>query len=114
MYMRLYALLFPNSFAVRMEVAEGMNKTKSKFVTRIVDYGKVVFATTNAERYAVVLEKPKGVPLSQIMQNRKRPFDERFVVDGVIEQCAEGIEALEEAYSVHGSINLDNVYSRKF
>ncbi len=108
----LYALVFNVNFPIRMKAIETLRKIQHPSLVQVVAFGKTITAGTKAERFAVILERPQGVRLSQALKDSS-PFNELYVADKVMEQLAGALALLAENRITHGRINPDNIFYNK-
>jgi len=109
----VYTLIFENNFPPRAKVIQSLKKNKDfKTTSRIIDDGKISFSATKTRKYATILQKPIGLPLSSVIE-REGPFSEKFVTSVILEQLLAELYIFNESEIAHGSINPRNIYYNK-
>ncbi len=105
----IYALLFDAKFPVRMLAMDVMKRADTPHLIKVLDSGKVMLPDKNNEAFAVVLERPQGITLTNYMLNNNR-FSEKRVTRHFLGQLLNAIQYFTLSGTSHGRINPDNIY----
>lgn len=105
----IYALLFDMGFPPDIDKMKVLKKNKIANFTNILDFGKITLSATKTERFAVIIERPAGKKLSEIVKGRK-VFEEEYIILTIVGQIADALSTLSEMGIVHGLINANKIY----
>lgn len=108
----MYALVFEKKFPIRMDALTAMRRAQSSHLVKVFSFGKAFNPQTKAEAFAVILEKPPSLTLSEYMLDRKR-LDEKIITRRLLDQFLSAIQPFSLVGAVHGRINPDNIYFDK-
>jgi serine/threonine protein kinase len=108
----LYAFVFNAQFPTRLQTIKRLQTVKNPLIQQLHDYGKVVLSNGQSEKFAVILERPQGIPIKKYVE-QNQPFAEKEVVMGLSKQLTNALISLSDHNIVHGSINADKVYYNK-
>jgi hypothetical protein len=104
-----YALVFKNDFPVDLEKVFRLKDNSTEVMGYIFEVGKVINPQSQKEQLAVILQRPRGKKLSEILAE-KGPLDESFLFTTIFDKVFSSIGILHSFGFIHGAINLDNIY----
>lgn len=107
----LYATVCDSGLPLRISMIRQCIDQPVPQMVQVFDAGAVKLSSLGEYRYVIVMEKPSGRKLSEIMpQLSKHDISDRFMMEGVMKPLAGIIAQLEAFHGCHGRINLDTIY----
>ena len=105
---KFYALVFERHFPHRTHIITELAGIPNPYMQEIVDYGKVTLSASQSERFAVILQRPEGVPLIEHLE--KHGAWNEMQTYHAIKQLVNVLKLFSEYGVVHQSINHHTVY----
>jgi eukaryotic-like serine/threonine-protein kinase len=107
----LYALVFDSNAMPRKKTIAALKGFRHPNLVALLDEGAVEISLYSESRYVVVMERPAGKPLSELLSKQQRnPVVESTVINHLIRPFAEILKAFAAMGISHNRINLSNVY----
>ncbi len=105
----LYALVFKKSMPFRLMEIIKLKKIKSANLITPLDYGIAQVGNSESQNFVVILQKPKGESLRQIIAKGTK-VDSAFVTQKFLPSVLNVLNFIHQSEIFHGSINPDNIY----
>ena len=106
----LYALICPEGIPYRSVAVKALLGLKHPHMVELVGAGAVDLPANQGIRHVLILEKPMGIPLSQMLKEKAKAFPDGFLASDIVRPIAEVLKLLEEKGICHGHLNLNSVY----
>jgi hypothetical protein len=106
----LYALVFDNNAPLRQKNIAALKSFRHPHLLSLLAEGTVELSNPAETRYACVLERPVGQPLSQYLSQEAPAMSEATVVQVWLRPVTELLSAFNDMGISHNAINLRNVY----
>ncbi len=108
---RLYALVFDNNALPRKKHITVLKEFRHPNLVSVVDEGTCDISIYSESRYVVILQRPNGQPLSELLLSaQKSPISEGTLINYLFRPFTEILKAFSGMGISHGRINLHNVY----
>lgn len=109
---QVYALVFESTAMPRKKNIAALKDFRHPNMVSLIADGIVEISTYGESRYVVILERPIGQPLSELLQDRaqKNPVSENTVVNYLLRPFTEILKSFASMGISHNRINLKNVY----
>lgn len=108
-----YALVFQNNFPVPYAKIEALKNSGSAYLPNVIDSGRVHVRDLNEERYVVIMTRPTGSRLSDVVDSFNEVNGQNFINNTLIDQMANALATLHGLGITHGSVNTDTIYYNK-
>lgn len=105
----LYALILDNTMPYRMKGIEAQKAATQSALLKCYAAGPTPLSSPAETRMVVVLEKPLGKPLHELVQE-SGPLPERFVMDRILRPLTDALKELAKAKINHGCINPTQLF----
>jgi Protein kinase domain len=106
---QLYALILKPNINYRLNAMDALYGVLHPNLLNVVAHGTVFFTGLNRAAHTVVIEKPAGVRLSEIIQ-KQRIGQEHIIRESILLPLCKGLLALREKRVSHGCINTQNIF----
>lgn len=107
----LYALVFKPDALLRKKNIATLKEYRHPNLVSLLDEGKAEISLYSETRYVIILERPVGQRLSDLLSvSKKNPVTDTTITQYVIRPLAEILKAFAAMGISHGRINLHNVY----
>lgn len=108
---RLYALVFNLDAMPRKKHITALKDFRHPNLVSVIDEGTSEISIYSESRYVVILERPNGQPLSELLAStQKNPVSDGTLINYLIRPFTEILKAMSSMGISHGRINLNNVY----
>lgn len=108
---RLYALVFDSNAMPRKKHITALKDFRHPNLVSVVEEGTSEISIYSESRYVVILERPTGRPLSELLVSaQKNPVSETTLINHLIRPFTEILKAMASMGISHNRINLNNVY----
>lgn len=105
-----YALILNRDMPYRMKNMKEQLKMEHGNLLQLAAFGSVQFSENEQFRQVAVVERPVGRRMREVLENRKNPFTERFLIEEIIIPITSILRDFQAAGITHGCINLDTVF----
>lgn len=105
----LYAVLCDPSLPLRTKLIQHFLHNDVSYFPRLLAFKAVPISALGERRHVLLMERPKGVSLAEVLRQRGR-LPEKFFIHRILSSIVDGLGVLEEHGVVHGSINLNTIY----
>lgn len=95
---------------IRSKPLSALKGKMHKNLLSVVTDGLIPVPGSDELRFALVLERPRGVSLAEAMVERGKPFEERTVAQEFLPQLVAGLRELESAGVTHRAIRPNNIF----
>lgn len=106
----LYALVLHSGYPVRTHLLRPLKRVDSGNVLRVFDGGTVDMPSVGGRHYVVVLERPEGGRLSDLMAERSQRMDSAALINEILVPVLYGLRAIHEQRITYRSLRPDNLY----
>ena len=111
-FSNIYALIGYNGLPFRQQVTEIMQDATIQHLVRCHATGPVTLSGSKTTHRAYIFDRPKGKPLSEILQHTKS-LPDAFIIKQIIQPLSRVIMELEAQGVNHGNINTSSIYFDK-
>lgn len=105
----LYAVVCSGTLPLRLKPMEKLKAVTNPHLCGLVAYGEAWISTLGQRRMVAVFERPKGMPLQELVADGKR-YPERFIADHVLSPLVAALQKYHEHAMPHGRIHMRSVY----
>lgn len=106
-----YALVFEPTATVRKKNISALKEYRHPNLLSLLDEGTVEISTLGESRYVVIMERPEGRPLAELLPpNQKNSVSDTIIVNHFIRPFIEILKNFQAMGISHNRINLKNVY----
>jgi hypothetical protein len=106
---QLYALTLKPSINYRTNAMDALYGVLHPNLLNIVAHGTVFFTSLNRAAHTVIIEKPAGIRLSEIIQ-KQRIAQEHIIRESILLPLCKGLIALKDKRVAHGCINTHTIF----
>lgn len=106
---QLYALVMRRGYNYRTQAIESLLGAQHPHLLSVLAHGTVFISSMNESFNVVVLDKPAGMRLSELI-TKQRINQEHLIRDSILSPVCKALLALREKQIVHCGINLDSLY----
>ncbi len=106
----LIALVCEHGKVQRHHVIEQVMSIEHRAVLPLRAAASVHMSSSDAERYAIIYDKPTGRKLSELIAAGKIPHNPHFLLEHVLIPIITGLEHFNALGISHGQVNPDNIY----
>lgn len=106
----MIAFVCRTGLPIRSKPLSALKGKMHKNLLSVVTDGLIPVPGSDELRFALVLERPRGVSLAEAMVERGKPFEERTVAQEILPQLVAGLRELESAGVTHRAIRPDNIF----
>lgn len=107
---RIYALVLRRGHPVRTHLLRSLKRVDSGNVLRVFDGGAVDLPSLGGRHYVLVLERPEGGRLSDMMAERAQRMDSAALIGDILTPVLHGLRAIHEQRISYRSLRPDNLY----
>lgn len=83
---------------------------ESRFLVQLVASGPVTLSSNSEERFVIFYERPLGIKLSELMNRKRIPVNQAFIIEHILTPLANAIQQIGELDISHGLVNPDNIF----
>ncbi len=105
----IYALVFKKNMPIRLKEIIKLKKISSQHFITPLDYGITQIGNSESQYFVVILKKPKGISLRQVIANGVK-IDSAFVTQKFLPAVLGVFNSIHQSEVFHGSINPDYIY----
>lgn len=116
----LYALILPNNLPIRFSTLQNLRKIFHSSLSNIVDAGFTEVGGGKFGNFAVICERPQGMPLDEYITTQERGeredgskdyfLSEVFIAKSIVEPINDILKTLSEEGLSHGNINHKRIF----
>lgn len=106
---QLYALSMKRGFNYRVQAMDILQGAQHPHLLTILAYGTVFLSGLGESYTTVVLDKPAGMRLSNLVA-KQRINQEHLIRDSILSPLCKALLALREKQIVHSCININNLF----
>lgn len=107
---KVYAIMFKRDIPYRLSSLDAQANITHPNLLQLHAHGVVRLADDDQNCYVAIVERPAGRSLRQILESRKTPFQEQFLIEDIVAPICQVLRELEGQGVCHGSLNLDTVF----
>lgn len=104
------AMLCESKHMQRYRVMERIQTIEHRAVLPLKGFGSIELSTGNAERFAVVYQRPNGQPLTQWVAQKRISHSPHFLLEHVLIPLITGLEHFGALDISHGLVNPHNIF----
>jgi len=106
----IYALVYNDDIPIRKKHIEILKEFRHPGMVSVLESAAVEISTASEVRYVVILEKPVGQSVSNLLSGRKTPVSQAILTSYLLRPLVEVLTKLGKTGLSHNRINLNNVY----
>jgi len=108
-----YALLCLNRVPVRQESFTTLSGLESQGMVRVTQWGVVEWPSERGHRFALVFDRPGGLPLMADLNEAITPFNEDRLARQVLPPVVSALKSLHARALIHGGVRPTNLFRRE-
>lgn len=105
-----YALVFENGAPIRQKNIDALKGFRHPALVSLLGEGAARIGPAAESRYVVILEKPSGEPLAELLARKYGPLSEGTIIQQFLRPLAEVLSAFAKLRISHNRINPSNIY----
>jgi len=106
----LYALVFDDGVPLRQKNINALKTFRHPALVSLLGEGVAQIGPTASTRYVAVLEKPAGIPLTEMLSRKGNPIPESLLIQQFLRPLSEILSGFAKMGISHNRINPGNIY----
>ncbi len=106
----LYALVYDSRVPIRQKNMDVLKEYHNPHMVSLLDHGVADIGIVSEARHVVILEKPSGKTIAQLLAEGRKPLPESMLIGNVLRPLIDILRVFQRSGISHNRINLDNVF----
>ena len=109
----IYALVYESATVIRTKNIATLKEFRHPNLVAVLEDGVVDISSLGESRYVVILEKPIGQPLANLLSEGKHPVSETILINYFLRPLVDILRKFAGFGISHNRINLNSIYLSK-